>query len=215
VSFLLFWLMACGGPTRDCIDNGGCYEGEACVNEQCVSVDCVTSSECALEQFCDPASYVCSDGCLEDVDCLAGDECNVATGQCESAGCRATELDCPIGEFCETDESSADFGVCYDDPRPHCELCDATENNTCSGASECFIVEAGDSCQNDADCPSGWTCDRLDVGGGKVCHEDRCLVACDLETDSCPSGFQCADVTGAGDIFCSADCGWLDDNGYL
>ena len=41
---------------------------------------------------------------------LPGDSCNTSTQVCETNGCRDTQLDCEIGEFC-----NVPTGECYED----------------------------------------------------------------------------------------------------
>jgi len=215
---LLFMLLACGGPSAGvtpCVDNGQCSEGQACVQDTCVAVECTSSSSCDLGQYCNETSWTCVGGCGDDSDCAAGETCNTESKECEEYGCRTTQLDCEIGEFCETDESSQDFGECYEDTRDHCQTCDSGDRNACSNNSDCWIFEVGDTCRGDSDCPSGQSCDLMSDFSFR-CHVDRCLVECNTnQPDSCPRGFACQDITGLGDERCVADCTYLDEEGYL
>ena len=100
---MLFTLLfvACGlggGGAPECVDNGECGELQACIEQSCEDVECVTSDTCEIGRFCDTERYVCRDGCASDEDCLAGQECAGST--CQDKPCRNSELDCTAGETC-------------------------------------------------------------------------------------------------------------------
>ena len=99
-----------------CTNSSDCLSEELCVEKTCQAVECATSLDCELEEYCSTSKYECKDGCKDDDDCFAGDSCNKETKECESYGCRTSELDCGIGEFCN--ELTAE---CYRDSRGHCE----------------------------------------------------------------------------------------------
>ena len=215
LSFLLLFT-ACSTATRapQCVDNGQCDEGQACQEGTCIVAECLNSSECALGEFCSPKHFSCKPGCMDNTDCFAGEECDVDSRTCVAYGCRSTELDCAAGEFCDTDPNSNTYGECYKDNVNHCKTCDIDRNN-CPTGMECFISELGDSCWTDQDCPAGQTCDLMS-DFNFYCHTDRCLNGCSPNAkNSCPSGFQCIDLSGIGDFYCLADCEYLKDNGHL
>jgi hypothetical protein len=213
---MVFLFTACGstGKSPDCVDHGQCNEGQACMEGVCADADCLASTECGLGEYCSPAEFTCETGCMDDGDCFAGEECNLENRSCVSYGCRSTELDCAVGEFCDTDANSNTFGECYKDDRNHCKVCDVDRNN-CPNGMDCFMFEQGNSCYSDNDCANGWTCD-LFADFNFYCHRDRCLSTCKPnQKDSCPSGFSCGDTSGFGDYYCIADCAYLKENGHL
>lgn len=183
-------LSSCGAPEEpapECVANGECDTDQACINGVCRVVECFTSSDCDTGQFCSD-KFACLPGCAEDTDCLAGEVCDAATATCEPRSCRTTVLDCSYGEVCN--EST---GACELADGPYCEPCNAAgPGNECGAGADCYYFE-GDQPQD------GW-----------------CFVGCNPQAeDACPRGYQCADVTGAGDFYCWADCPWLEDEGYL
>ena len=99
-----------------CNNSSECSDGLLCYENHCLEAQCFSSSDCLLEEFCNEA-YQCISGCVQDSDCLAGDICEENT--CVEYGCRDTELDCSIAEYC--DETT---GECYQDSFDHCDVCD-------------------------------------------------------------------------------------------
>ncbi len=209
-------LLACGTTSSqpDCVDNGQCNDGEGCRDGVCVTAECLASTECGLGEYCSPAEFSCKTGCMTDSDCFAGEECHIENRTCVSYGCRSTELDCSVGEICDLNESSSTYGECTQDTRKHCKTCEIDRNN-CPTGMECFISELGDSCWTDADCPANYTCDMM-ADFNFYCHRDRCLASCSPnQTNSCPAGFQCSDVSGFSEYYCVADCEYLKGEGHL
>ena len=48
----------------ECQDNSGCSGIQACVDNACVDVSCLSNQDCPLGQFCDPdTDWTCVDGC--------------------------------------------------------------------------------------------------------------------------------------------------------
>src|SRR5690606_2714190 len=106
-----------GTTAPGCTDHGDCEGTSICdeVSLTCREVGCLTSEECALGSHCSPELFTCVTGCAADADCLAGEQCG-ASGQCESYGCRSTQLDCSYGETCNG------AGECVTATDPHCEV---------------------------------------------------------------------------------------------
>lgn len=171
--FLTFLMLgACGEPAPECVDHGNCDEGEVCVNSECRVAECLTSDECGYQHFCDQTRFVCREGCRADTDCLAGQTCDKPNKTCMDAACTSTELDCPVGTFCD-----AVTGACYEGDLAECDTCNANNPLDCGNGSYCLAV--GDPqpgycfhfCDTQDECPSGFTC--TDVGGtSKVCVSD-------------------------------------------
>jgi hypothetical protein len=230
-------MFACDGGvgTPECVDNGQCEEGQACVDEVCSAVECLESSDCNISEFCDPRSYECRTGCEADTDCLAGQECNTQTHECEDSACRTAELDCSVGQVCDTVtgactnfggelcDTQCDVGEVWDNC-PNGSTCQVTgQGDTCSNDNQCggggwvcddFIVQ--ENCSNNSQCPDGSTCDPFwgyCIMG--LCHSDHCMSSCNPNNaDSCPSGFECY-PDGFGGGSCSGDCAYYAENGYL
>ncbi len=210
----MLWLalfLACKpAQVADCTYDTDCGEDAICAEDgTCIEVECLDSVECDLGEYCND-DYACEEGCAQDTDCDAGELCD--DNECASYGCRSTELDCPMGTYC-------DGGECLNDDRNHCASCDAYLGNPgCGNNAECFIFDAGDSCVNDNDCAPGWSCDDVSTGGfssERICHRDFCLVSCNPNAElTCPSGMSCVDY-GGGNNFCSGDCGYMIENGFL
>lgn len=236
-------LSGCSGEeATPCADNTACAEGQACIDEVCTDVTCLTSADCDIQQYC-TGDFECASGCDQDADCFAGQACNTDANTCEAYGCRDTQLDCNYGERCDVTT-----GSCYvaeqmctnncDYFSPSCPsnqscavsslfgTCDAASGGGCPSGSPCAIVEVdeGSNCgdfiglPDDSECPSGWYCDYLDGYTNPKCHRDQCVESFCSPTcttpDDCPRGFDCiADSAGRG--VCSADCEFLNENGWL
>lgn len=168
-----------------CIDNGDCEEREACVLSVCEPVQCLVSTECGIREYCDPDTYQCRSGCLENEDCRAGENCNIEAKTCEAYGCRNTELDCAVGELC-----SAVTGECEYDNRGHCDACESDLWTGPQGTCD----ERGAFCLYFEDAPNdGW-----------------CFLPCSA-SQPCPRGYMCVDTQdfdgdGRNDPVCSAYC---------
>jgi len=86
--------------------------------------------------------------------------------------------------------------------------------SACGGSGTCFVFQQGDTCNNDSQCPSGWYCDQFAFGEPKYCHEDFCMVTCNLnDAEPCPRGYQCGLVGATNpNNYCYAECSWLNEN---
>ncbi|MFK7929258.1 MAG: hypothetical protein AB8H79_13780 [Myxococcota bacterium] len=183
----LAFLSSCGTRAPlGCIDNGDCEEREACVLEVCQPVECLSSTECGIREYCDDETFVCRAGCLEDEDCRAGEACETETNTCEVYGCRNTELDCAFGETC-----SAVSGECIYDNRGHCDSCTV----------DFWTGAQGDCPENGSFCLS-FQGDAPDVAW--------CFLPCST-AQPCPRGYVCEDSQdfdgdGRNDPVCSAYC---------
>jgi hypothetical protein len=206
-AILLIIGLSCSGGTTEagpCGSSADCGDGEACNQGECVDAACLSSADCDINQFCNPA-YKCQEGCEQDSDCVAGEVCGAETHECESYGCRDTNLDCELGEYC--DQTT---GNCYPSNEGHCDSCDIWDTNSCGPDGSCYYF-GGETCFSDSDCPSGQFCDPM----GFFCHVDFCFLDCNPNAeDACPRGYSCLDATGMGDNICFADCEWMQENGY-
>ena len=66
----------------ECWDHGDCSEMEACKDGWCENIQCLTSSNCLVNEYCDTSSYLCVSGCLENADCAAGYACDADSTTC-------------------------------------------------------------------------------------------------------------------------------------
>lgn len=232
----LLFLFACSGGglgAPECVDNGECTEGQACIDQQCEDVECLTSTDCPIAHVCHPKQYYCVPGCAEDEDCLAGQTCNSESHECVDAACRTTELDCHVGDVCDPVS-----GQCVEPANAVCETgCHIYNSPNCPGGGTCVQSLSGQTCNSANDCDAGETCDPFltstdtcwsdgdcPVDGSycyfgqcvaDYCHVDYCYFKCDSSDDtSCAAGFQCDDF-GTGSELCYGDCGYYVQNGYL
>lgn len=176
--------LACG--------NGTCASGEECVAAECVAIEaecpecepCESASECIGGAEC--IEGVCINGsALEGDPCLQPGEC--ASGTCTSDGYCSTS--------CLEDEICGDRALCVEEV---CESERAPFGATCAEAADCMAnVCIADltptpvcsrACgSNDAECPLGWECGRVD--GAVVCRPpaDARGCACGVAAGRSPS----------------------------
>ncbi len=225
--------------TPECTDHGQCGELQACLNEECTDVDCISSSDCPLHNYCktEESRFECVGGCESDDDCIAGEQCHADYGTCEEYGCRSTDLDCPVGSTC--DESTGDCvaadGLCQ-------RSCDVYAASNCGAGNSCQVADWGDECERAQDCEQGYACDMFlasddecwensdcPTAGAECygaipgllpgqcvisyCHTDYCMPNCNLNAPDCPAGFSCEDGGDGG--VCWGACVWYTENGYL
>lgn len=183
--------LSCGrrSSTPECLDNGDCNDTlgsaeavdiEACRGGDCDNVECLSSADCVVGNWCDveDEDYVCRPGCQEDGDCFAGQECD--DGACVIYGCRSTILDCGFNEICNEDS-----GVCEQADGLQCATCDPVGH---------YMDDQGTPDPCDDQIAGHQFCG----GDGNFCGPDGdgnsvCWVSCDTPGDpnACPTGFQC------------------------
>ena len=215
-----------------CGSSADCADGEACNQGECVDAACLSSADCDIDQFCNP-SYECEEGCIEDSDCIAGESCNADTRECQVDGCRDTNLDCELGQYC--DQTT---GECYDSDERHCTTC--TEDNVYISPPNngiCTLGESGASCTidimfNTNGCSNAEVCFPDDFDAfveayesfdfrpqDGTCYTSYKYLYCDpTQEDPCPRGFSCGSLAYSDGSFsdpvCAADCDYMIDNGY-
>lgn len=169
--------------TGDCNDEinttGGEVDIEACIDGECEDVDCLSSTDCVVGQYCDVEddAFRCREGCETDGDCFAGQSC--VEGSCAAYGCRSTILDCDFNEVCDVDS-----GQCVEASGPQCAQCDPLGNQ---------IDNQGTSTQCDDVLSGHPICGQGGVCGGSQ-DDPQCWTACTdpSGTDECPMGFACS-----------------------
>ena len=207
-----------------CNNNAECGEGLLCVENRCMETECITSADCLLEEFCSEF-YQCVPGCMQDTDCVSGEKCE--ENACVEQGCRDTELDCEVAEYC--DQSTE---TCYADSFDHCGSCDVATWQAGIPGGECVVYNYDQDkyCNWNESALSGTGCDAhetclplylLDpfLSSGGFCSTIYKFKTCATgSTDICPRGFSCRyDVYGDGtniDI-CLGDCDYYRANGFL
>lgn len=185
--FVFLTLAGCAGGGPECVDNGGCADGQACILEVCEDVQCLASADCNIREYCDTSTYVCRAGCADDLDCPAGESCDVATNTCEAYGCRDTQLDCAIGEICREVTGQCEYA--------HDGHCDRCEPSPWDDSGTCRNPDA--------------VCGTYD-GVESFCFEPCTQGA----PDACPRGYECVEQASFGGSFCSAYCPILYENGW-
>ena len=116
---------------QQCENHAQCVDGFSCVHNRCRLVDCISSFDCPLKEFCN-ADFQCASGCNQDLDCFSGERCS--QGECIPYECRTSELDCLIGERCIEQK-------CVEvEPSP-CDPCTYADwDQGMGGQRECVIV---------------------------------------------------------------------------
>ena len=234
--FPLFWISCTLNLDTNTITINGkkycseveeCGGGYICVNNQCLTPECSSSSDCQLEEFCNDL-FQCASGCTENSDCFTGDVC--IDKQCTHQSCRNADLDCEIGEDCNSNS-----GACYKDSFEHCDLCTFSEWQSGIDNGECIAdrVNESSSCnwnevnQNGTGCQDLETCfpRRIfdpNASEGGVCISIFKFKRCDPnDEESCPRGFTCdsdrhnSPEQQAEIHVCMSDCEFLINNGLF
>jgi hypothetical protein len=175
-------------------ESGFCTDGWECnfATHYCEPpLSCVDHDECPTGQHCPPELGYCeaSGLCTTDADCefvwspYGALECDVTRGTCELAIC-ASDVDCPIGSYCEEPIARCDeAGTCVDDSDcfgfPFAFECD-TSRSSCRPAE----------CVTDTDCPAASYCSTF---------WDLCVdtAHCDEDLDCYSMGMQCDEARDA------------------
>jgi hypothetical protein len=196
---LLLLLSACDGSkaAEECVQNGDCEEGQACIDGSCATVDCLSSAGCDIQQYCGD-DFTCKDGCDADEDCFAGERCDTSTNTCRDYGCRDTQLDCDYGQICDVVS-----GQCYDwaEDHPGADLCGSCDPSVttgrCGNDGLCFLAEEQGACSSTTfSCPSGQACGIAEYDDSSSCFDT-------VFHSDCRSGEYCLDSYGAQGPFCS------------
>lgn len=185
---------------------------DAC-NPDATARECRQGYGCSFGDFGDEG--VCLGGCTDDTDCPTGQRCDPDSNLAQAGACFTPDApfagpctssgDCGEGAFC-LDEQDAGWpgGLCL------ALGCDLETNEGCPTNGVCIGVGGGDnacftSCDEDADCRTGYRCSGepgdprrfCDAGctldshcsGGRVCNE--AIGSCDVAFDADDLGDAC------------------------
>ena len=214
-------------PTSDtnyCNNSGECGDGFLCVDNHCLESECISSSDCSLEEYC-TEFFQCVPGCAQDTDCVAGDTC--VDNTCTPQGCRETELDCAVGEYCNSNTKS-----CEEDSFDNCGVCNFSMWQGGISGGECVVysydefsscnwddwTQTGSGCSSSETCLPKYLLDPFSSSGGFCASIFKFKNCSPNVADSCSRGFTClADIYGDGSNtnVCIGDCEYYLDNGYL
>ena len=175
-------LSGCFSSDVECSAEQACDFGEVCVEGQCISGRCSTSSQCPMEYRC--KNRTCEPGCTTDQDCYPGDRCDGETEQCVAQPCVDTQVDCGYREFCNTVS-----GECYDAGNLYCKPCDRdNEELDCGKDNLCFAGYCGVDCSEGKECPGGFDCYPFNDDSGNIVTW-QCITYCWLYENYDPGAF--------------------------
>jgi hypothetical protein len=187
---------------------------------------CRTDQACPGAQFCNIAGF-CQDraGCETNLDCADSSTfCDTASGQCISRGRCSSDLQCVLGEICDTTRSVCVAGCRTngDCAGTSCRCGDvacACTGSTPEELARCQIgVCDAQFCANNTFCRFGESCGVQPDAGDPVArcyndYNDRLRPYCDNcsfggGTQICGSGpnYCLVDTRNPGNSFCGADC---------
>jgi hypothetical protein len=167
----------CGDPepANPCLD-GACSAGE-CVPVQ-VDVPCDDGDACTLGDACGDGACQpgpprdCSDPCLSEATCVAGE-------------CSGTAVTCDDGIACTVDQCVPAVGCAYVPTNALCAPTDACHASTCDPLLDCVVspltgpaCDDGDPCTVDDRCTEGGCAGQPMVcpSDGVECTEERCVA---------------------------------------
>ncbi|MHC4836566.1 MAG: hypothetical protein ACYTF3_00040 [Planctomycetota bacterium] len=202
------------GQCVECLNDGGCDNGEQCVDFQCERCDPNNHAGCGNNQLC------CADGNggfeCQGTGAGANDQCEACGVACDEATSnRCSQRDCRCGGAANS-ECDAPEPFC-DDPNDTCVEC--LNDGQCGGrqcvANECQACDPADHAgcgANElccADGNGGFECTPTGPGGAEQC--EACGVACDQGTTNDCSARSCGcgngNACGGGTPICDDNSG--------
>lgn len=199
-------------PSGSCQKQIGCTNSFQCPNGficdlttgNCIEQDkCTEDVQCPLGRICDPLRFQCVSGCRTVNDCELGDVCecpdgtSCPVGECKRGPC-AGDAYCRLGEKCLDLDGQGTMRCVRDTRGPYCDACDYTPGaSNCSAPNNFCLVDTsrssgafcGVACNDQADCPNGFTCNDV-----RILTESPCdaATACPYRgADSCESDADC------------------------
>ena len=242
-----FTLVAALGAVSGCkntrVSNTGCAEDKDCgaiaaafrCETQTGACYCRTNEACQPRELCNPAGF-CQDrsGCEKNSDCLSPSLfCDTTTGTCLGIGRCSSDLQCALGQICDSARSSCIPGCrsSGDCPGSSCRcgdkpcLCPGT---TAAEVAQCPVGECDPNfCANESFCKFGQMCGAAEDAGDprNRCYSDfdpdrrpycaRCTSGAGISTCGTGANF-CITDTRSASTYCGADCseGQSCPNGY-
>lgn len=217
------------GDTETCDVNADCVEGYLCIGGICVEEtednapppQCSTTSECAIDRYCDTETWTCrllpAEWCREDAQCSeAYPYCSTTSpnvpGRC--IACRSND-DCTEGFECKSGTCvelppSVDAGSedkCPENMHETApDVCVCDEGYVADGEGGCVLEEPQGFCPQNAH-PVG--------GGGCACDDGfvitivggACILAEDCPSNSSAVDGQCACNSGYSPVYETGTCG--------
>jgi cysteine-rich repeat protein len=226
----------CGDDVKDNCYGEGCDNGQGACDggsrDTCQgsgsNTPCDENSDCALylagTERCDTNNLRCKLSCGTDLECPAGQTCNMTTMTCDGSGAECSVTPCPTGQICTPYTGVCDSDDdCDDDP-----MCAPVTEMDCQGTCEHFvtgldcnipgncndssgtgcspncsnpgcgdgIVQAGEECDGTPNCTTGCTLNRC--GDGVPLEGEACDDGNNNDCDTCNSdceGPSCGDGT--------------------
>jgi hypothetical protein len=231
VSVLLLAFAACKPPK---VQQAGCREDKDCgdpasayrCETQTGVCYCRTNDACQPREFCNPAGF-CQDrsGCEKNADCL--DEslfCDTTSGTCLGKGRCSIDLQCELGQVCDTVKATCVPGCrsSGDCPGTSCRCGDVP--CVCTGTTQaevaaCTVGECDPNfCANDSFCKFGETCGAMPDAGmvRNTCYSDydqnrkpycdNCAFGGGTSVCGTGANYCLIDTAHPGNFYCGTDC---------
>ena len=228
--FLCLVSLAC---TRDRLRENGCREDKDCgsptiafrCETQTGACYCRTDQACPGSQFCNTAGF-CQDrsGCASILDCTDSTTyCDTASGQCVPKGRCSSDLQCELGQVCDTGRGTCIAGCRRDGDCPGTSCRCGETACACSGTTpeelaRCAVGTCDPNfCSNESFCRFGELCGVPEDAG---VTRNQCFSDYDFDrrpycarctsgggTDTCGRGANfCIIDTRTNSTYCGADC---------
>ena len=207
---------------KDCGDPASAYRCETQTGE-CY---CRTNDACQPREFCNPAGF-CQDrsGCEKNSDCLDSSLfCDTTTGTCLGRGRCTADLQCQLGEICDTVRSTCVPGCrsSGDCPGSSCrcgEVACVCTGTTAADVAKCAVGECDPNfCANNSFCKFGETCGALPDAGmtRNTCYSDydnnrrpycdNCSFGGGISVCGTGANYCLIDTANPGNYYCGTDC---------
>jgi hypothetical protein len=225
------WVAGCRDPK---LGSSGCRTDADCGNpatayrceERTGVCYCRTDQACPLTQLCN-ANGFCQDraGCQTNADCVDPSLfCDTTQGNCLPKGRCSLDVQCPLGQVCDTRRSACVDG-CRRNGDCNGSSCRCGDGGcVCTGTTPAEIARCQigvcdpNFCADDTVCPFGQKCGVIPDSGVELasCHDDYDTDVrpyCDVcsfggGTQICGSGpnYCLIDTRHPGSFYCGSDC---------